>query len=42
MRESDRPVKGPQMFIIIPLLVRPVYRFVKRRFFGGEPVSDLQ
>jgi hypothetical protein len=26
------------MFLIIPLLVRPVYRFVRRRF-GGEPGS---
>ncbi len=30
------------MFLIVPLLVRPVYRFFKRRFFGGEPASGLQ
>jgi hypothetical protein len=29
------------VFLIVPLLFRPVYRFVKRRFFGSEPVSDL-
>jgi hypothetical protein len=29
------------MFLIIPLLVRPVYRFVKRRFFGGEAAPSL-
>jgi hypothetical protein len=30
------------MFLIIPLLLRPVYRFVKRRFFGGQAAPDLQ
>jgi hypothetical protein len=30
------------VFLIVPLLFRPVYRFVKRRFFGGEPAPNPQ